>query len=263
MIRHIVAAALVAGVSIVPVSADLRYTMSVMARPSTVASTGPPNPFLAMLGTLVVGTLAPAGGVESTAIIGDAGARFEYDKPYAFVPAGGAMIVHPDGSVIVINPAEKSYWRMTRSSAAAAAPAPSITIERTGTFETIAGVRAERAAVDLRVALPIPKDAAMPGMPADIAITAEAWLADDYKKYAAMASSFSAVLGSPGANPLATAGFPMRTIMRGDLFGAQEIESLVLTIGEVTAPPGTFDVPAGFTEVAPPRGGLPAMTPGR
>jgi hypothetical protein len=172
------------------------------------------------------------------------------------------MIVRADGSVIVINPAEKTYWRMTRPAGAPGAPpAPSIKVERSGTFETIAGVRAERAAVEIRVPLPIPADAAMPGLPADIAIAADAWLADHYKKYAAMALGFSAVMGSPGANPLATAGFPMRTIMRGDLFGGQEIESLVTSISETAAPAGAFDVPSEYTEVPAPRVGLPTPMP--
>jgi hypothetical protein len=210
-----------------------------------------------------VGTLAPPGGVVTTAVVGEQGARFEYDKAYAMVPAGGAMIVRSDGSTIVINPAEKTYWQMPKPDAArAASVASGVKVERTGTFETIAGVRAERAAIDIRVALPIPADAAMPGFPSDIVITGDVWLADEFKKYAAMSSSFSAIAGSLGSNPLASTGFPMRSIMRSELFAGQEIESVVTNVSEIPATAGAFEIPTGFTEVAPPRPSLP-MPPGR
>ena len=64
-------------------------------------------------------------------------------------------------------------------------------------------------------------------------------------------------MGSLGPDALTAAGFPMRSIMRSELFGNQEIESIVTSIGEVTSPAGIFDVPSGFKEVAPPPLGMP------
>jgi hypothetical protein len=260
MIRAIVSAALVVVMGAAPAAAELKYTMAVTARPAAAPAAPPTNPLLSMLGPILVGMLAPGGAVQARAIVGDAGARFEYDKAVALVPAGAAMIVRADGSVFVIQPAEKTYWRVTPPAGAAAAPI--VKVDRQGAFETIAGVRSERAAIHIQVALPLPADAALPGLPSEVAIAGDAWLADQYKKYAALASAFGAMLGAPAARPLASAGFPMRAILRSELFGAQEIETLVTSIEEVDGvPAGTFDVPDGFTEVDPPRPGLPLPLP--
>lgn len=257
MMRQAVLAVLVAVCSSATVSADLRYTMAVTARPSSAPPAAPANPFLNLIAPIIVGLVAPGGSLETRATIGENGARFEYNKPFAMVPAGGAMIVRSDGSVLVINPAEKTYFRIGSAADASGAQPPEVTVERSGTFETIAGVRAERATISVRAVLPL-ADAA-PGLPKDVSFTGETWLADSYGKYAAMALALGPALGAPGQNPLAGAGFPMRSILRGDLFGSQEIESVVTSINEGPAPAGVYDIPAGFTEVDPPRGGLPGL----
>ena len=263
MMRRSVIAALVFSCSVATAWADLRYTMTTTVRPSAVPSTQPVNPMFGVLGPILVSMIAPGGAVEMRAIVSDRGSRYEFDKPYTIVPAGGAMIVMADGSVIVLNPAEKTYWRTPRPAGAPpSVPAPTVKIDRTSAFEEIAGVRAERATIDVRLPVPVSPGMAMPGMPAEISVTGEAWLADQYKKYVTT-SSLSALMGSATANPFANAGFPMRSVMRSDLFAGQQIESVVTNISEAPAPEGAFDVPAGFTEVAPPRMGLPPMGPGR
>jgi hypothetical protein len=51
---------------------------------------------------------------------------------------------------------------------------------------------------------------------------------------------------------LAAEGFMMRSVLRGDMFGDQEIESIVTAVGEITAPSALFEIPPGFTEVPAP-----------
>jgi hypothetical protein len=44
----------------------------------------------------------------------------------------------------------------------------------------------------------------------------------------------------------------MKSILRGDVFGGDELEAVVTSIGETKAPAGAFDIPAGYTEVSAP-----------
>jgi hypothetical protein len=263
MMRRAAAIVLAINCSLVSLSADLKYTMTVTARPSTVAATEPTNPILGLLGPMVVNTIAPPGGVQVTTTIGARASRFEYDKGYTIIPAGGVLIVTTDGTFTVLNPAERTYWKLAKPAGLGAnAVAPVVKVERTGSFETIAGVRAERATIDIRMPLPLPPGTQMPGLPSDVAVTGETWLADQYKKYAAMSAGVTSVMGSLGPDAVAAAGFPMRSIMRSELFGGQEIESIVTSISEADSVPGAFDVPSDYKEVPPPRFGMPGMPMG-
>jgi len=245
------------GLFAAPLGAELKYTMKTEARPSSVQATTPPNPLLTMLSGMVVGAIAPPGGLETTVIVGERGARMEYNKAYTLVPAGGVMIIGPDGSIIVTNPAAKTFWKVPRPDAAAGAGrAPTVSMKPTGEFASIVGVRAERSAVEIRVSLPVP--AGMPGVPTELVMTGDAWLAEQYKKYSVLSAGLFA-MGSVGMDKMASSGLMMRSIMRSDLFGGQEIESVVTSIGEVTVPASLFQVPEGYTETQPPMPTLPNL----
>jgi hypothetical protein len=103
----------------------------------------------------------------------------------------------------------------------------------------------------------------MPGLPSEVTVTGETWLAAEYQKYAALSAGVTSMMGSLGPDVVSTAGFPMRSILRSELFGSQEIESLVTSIRETPAPAGAFDVPSGFKEVPPPTLGMPGLPAGR
>jgi len=260
MIRRVGAIVLAINCSLVSLSADLKYTMTVVARPSTVAASTPANPIWGILGPMVVNTIAPPGGVHVTTTIGEAGSRFEYDKAYTIIPAGGVMIVTPDGMITVLNSTERTYWKMAKPAGLGAnGIAPVVKVDRTGSFETIAGVRSERATINIRVPLPLPPGTQMPGLPSEVTVTGETWLAEQFKKYAAMSAGVTSMMGSLGPDSLTAAGFPMRSIMRSELFGSQEVESVVTTIAETAAPAGAFEVPAGFKEVPAPAFGMPGI----
>lgn len=250
--RGVVAVALL-GVLVAPVRAELKYTMKTEAHPSTVRSATPANPLFTMLSSLVLGMIAPPGGLVATFLVGDRGTRVEYNKAYTVVPAGGAMLMMPDGAVVVIDPATKTYSKIARTDTVStlAGRAPEVNLRRTGTFASIAGVRAERATVDIRVALPVPAGMAMPGLPSDLALAGEAWFADQYKNYSQRSGGLTALGGSAGLEALSNAGFLMRAILRSELFGEQELESVVTEIGEAAVPASSFQIPAGYTEVPP------------
>ena len=133
MMRRVAAIVLAINCSLVSLSADLKYTMAVTARPSTVAATAPSNPIFGLLGPMVVNTIAPPGGVQVTTTIGERASRFEYDKAYTIIPAGGVLIVATDGTMTVLNPAERTYWKMAKPAglgANAAAPVVKVDADR-------------------------------------------------------------------------------------------------------------------------------------
>lgn len=257
MMRCVAAIVVALNCSLASLSADLKYTTAVTSRPSASAPATPTNPIFAIVAPMVINTIAPAGGVQVTTTIGERGSRFEYDKAYAIIPAGGVMIVTPGGTIVVIDPAERTFWKATKPGGFGANLVnPTVKVDRTGTFETIAGVRAERATIDIRVPFPMPPGAQMPGLPSEVTVAGETWIADQYKKYATMTASATSVMGSLGPDALASAGFPMKSIMRSEIFGSQEVESVVTSIAEVDVPAITYEVPEGFREVAPPPFGI-------
>lgn len=255
--RRLVAVMVLMAAIVAPLRADLKYTMKVEARPSTVPSEAPVNPLFAMVGTLVLGMIAPPGGIEMTTTVGATGARIEYSKAYTVVPAGGALLIAPDGSVTVIDPATKTFWKTSRADSAAAAATVNaqVDIKPAGTSATIAGVQAQKSTMTIKVPLPVASGMQMPGMPTDLSVSGEVWLTDKYKNYSPMTAGIGGGLNALGFDKMSAAGFPMRTIMRSDLFAGQEIESIVTTLAEVTVPASTYQVPAGYKEVQPQPGG--------
>jgi len=135
------------------------------------------------------------------------------------------------------------------------------TVARTGEFATVAGVRAERAKLDIRMPLPVPPG--MTGFPTELSISGEAWLAEQYKKYAAVSKTMASTMGAMGLEQMMAIGLPVRSIMRSELFAGKEVESIVTAIAEVTVPASTFEIPAGFTEVPAPMPAMPMPMPGR
>lgn len=242
-----------------PLRAELKYTMHLEAKPSSTPAAAPANPLTAMIGGIVVNTIAPAGGMDMTVTIGDRGARMEYPHAYMVIPAGGVALARPDGTMVVLDPAKRTYWRMAKPdmSMFAAAGGPKVTVTRTGEFGTVSGVRAERATIEIRLPLPLPAGVQAPaGIPTEIVMTGEAWLSQQFKSYAKAAAS---LVGSDvlGLDTIASEGFMMRSVLHGELLGDRELESVVTAIGETDVPASSFDIPAGYTETAVPAVSLP------
>jgi hypothetical protein len=244
------------GFLVAPLKAELRYTMRIHAQPSTVPTAAPANPLVAMIGGVVTSTLAPDGGLELTITTGEKGTRVDYPRAYTIIPAGGATLLRPDGSMVVLDPAKRTYWRMAKPDfAALGGVTPLVTITRTGTSEEIAGVRAERATFEIRMPLPVPPGAALPeGIPTDIRMSGEAWVAPQYKKYSMLSAGLLGGINAFGAETLAAEGLMMRSVLRGELLGNQEVESVITTIAETPVPASLFDIPAGYAEVSSPSG---------
>ena len=110
--------------------------------------------------------------------VGDHGTRVDYAQAYMIVPAGGVTLVTPKGEMIVLDPAKRTFWKMSKPDLSALpGGGPAVTITRTGQTETISGIRAERAMLDIHMPLPVPPGSQLPqGLPSDIAMTGDVWL---------------------------------------------------------------------------------------
>ena len=253
--RLIVMLLLVVGVA-GPASAELTYTMRIEARKSSRPAAPPANPVLAMMGALIVGVMAPPGGLEVVVTVGPRATRVDYAQAYMVVPAGGATIMRADGSMVVLDNTARTYWQTPKAEPALSL-SPVVTSRPAGETMTIAGAAADRRDLEIRLPLPLPAGTGVPeGLPAEMILTGEVWVSSRYKEYGRMTSGLMGALGNIGFDKIAGDGFVLRSVLRGDVFGDQEVESRVTAIGESTVAASTFEIPAGFTEVPMP---MPSM----
>ncbi len=167
------------------------------------------------------------------------------------MPEGGVSLVRPDGSMVVLNGADKTYWTIANPMAGVLGQGlagAKTTFKHTGEYATVAGIRAERVTFEIRMPLPLPAGVPVSaGMPREFVLDGETWLADQFSSYAKMAASLGG-LSAMGFGDLAAEGFMMRSTVHGDILGDQEIESRVTTIGEAPVPASMFEIPAGYHE---------------
>jgi len=97
-------------------------------------------------------------------------------------------------------------------------------------------------------------------MPKEFVINADKWITFQFDdKYHSMLSVAGRMMGlsSPsgaGSDKNSGAGFVMRQILRGSMFGDQEVEMVVTKIAEAPDSKDGWTVPAGFKEVPAPAG---------
>lgn len=240
-------------------NAELKYTMHLELKKTDAAPPQGANALLGMMGDALMKQLVPEGTADIVYVVGEKGARIEFTKAALGQAAGTVHFARPDGTLIVMNPAAKTYWKSTTQAAAAAmhaagVPAPEIAATRTGKFETIAGVTCEVVTFDWKMALPIP-DAARASMPPDFPTTLamsgdSCTTTDQYQKYAEIvAKSASAMLSAIGFDKLALGGIIMRQTM--NMMGV-EMQATVTQMAEEAVPGTLFDIPADYKEVPMP-----------
>jgi hypothetical protein len=219
-------------------------------QPSTVNT--PSDPILESIGRSVGEMVLPGGSIQMTTTVGEYGIRLEWDRGLPGIPAGAAMIYDAaDGSSAVINPAQKTYWRLPPSAVTDLFPAdakPQVTSTKTNEKATIAGVPTEHMTFQIRMPLPAPPGQPRPeGMPAEVTMSGEAWVAGQYTKYLGGAAKLPA-MSALGMDALAQHGLQMRQILRSPVFGARQLETLVTSVSEERVSADLFKVPAGYTE---------------
>jgi hypothetical protein len=250
--RRIVVGIVMAGALAAPLRAELKYTMHLEAHKATVPVTV--DPLLGMAADMIIGMLLPNGPTDTVCTVGDRGVRMESNKPVAGVPEGGYILQKPDGSMFVVDPAKKTYWKLQvrDMSALFGSFDPKVTIKKTTETATIAGIKAEKVQVDVALPVPVPPGVALPpGMPTEIIINQELWTTPQFEKYKGLMSGVMKALGVSGFGGKVTVeGFTLRQIMRGGPYGDQEIEMVITKIAEESVPASTFEIPADYKEVS-------------
>ena len=261
MKRILVTLCLVALVS-ARLSAELKYTMHMEMKKGDAAAAPGTNPMLGMMGDAMMKQLVPDGAADIVYLIGEKGSRIEFTQAAMGQAAGTVNLGRPDGTLIVLNPKEKTYWQTTSQAAMAAMQAagivpPEVTATRTGKFETVAGVKCEVVAFDWKMALPIPEAARAslpPDFPTALTMTGDSCTTtDQYQQYAAIAAKSTSTMGAAmGLDKIAQGGLVLRQTMQMMGF---EMRSSVTQIAEEAAAATAFEIPADYKEVPMPTAG--------
>jgi hypothetical protein len=263
MLRKFLVTLVLAVVGAASLDAELKYTVE-MKQNKIENAPAASNQMLAMMGQQAMQQILPNGTAKMVYVVGANGIRTEFVSGGMGVGAGTVSIMKPNGDVFMLNPAAKTYWKTTISQAAGALAQagvkPEVKVTRTGETATVGGLRTEKVVMDMTIPLPIPPEALSqlpPGFPTSISMQIDNWISvDRYKEYAVMASKGNSILQSFGIDASKVDGITMRALMRADIFGPVEIESLVTQIGEEAVPASMFEVPADYKLVAGPGGGI-------
>jgi hypothetical protein len=242
---------------VAPLQAELRYTMRTEVRKIQVTEVAS-SPF-AFLGELLVKMIAPEGPVDARFLVGDKGARVEVSQTTFTVPAGAVVLRPPGGDIVVLNQAERTYWKLSLLGAADILSQlnPQVTSTRTGEVATIAGAKAERLTFDVTMNVPVPPGFQLPAdFPTTLNASGEMWVADQVVSASALSGALNPLLSLFGLDKLAPTGLVVRQIVRSPLFASYEVEMVATEIGEEAAQPELFQIPAEYREVPAPQLGL-------
>jgi hypothetical protein len=249
--RRTLITTLVTAVCAVPLQADLSYTMRIEVRKAGEATLT--NPALAGLGEALMQALASSGSSESTFAMSDAGtARIEFAEETAAVPKGAVLLRRSDGTRVVLDPAERTYWMLPAVRVGSErSVVPDVSVQRTGEVETIAGVRAERVAYTVRLAgaqgqLP-------PELAAVMVLDGEMWIASAVKTPEAFRVETNPALRALGLDAVVGDGLVVRQIIRGPLLNGYEIESLVTRLDTDPVAPALLAIPVDYSEIPAPQ----------
>ncbi len=261
--HKLIVAICLSSVVTVPLSADLKYTQHMQVQKSGTATEQPANPMIGMMADAVMKQMVPGGEADVVYLVGEKGARIEYMQAAMGQAAGTITLFTPDGTLAVLNPTEKTYWKTTVQAAldgvkGSGVPTPEVTAKRTGQFDTVAGTKCELITFDWKMNLPIPEAARAslpPDFPTTLNMTGDSCTTtDQYQKYAEIvAKGANAMMNAMGLDKIAQGGLVLRQKMQ--LMGF-EMKSTVTQIAEEAAPPNAFEIPADYKEV-------PMPTPGK
>jgi hypothetical protein len=242
-------------------SAELKYTMHMEVKKGETPGAQGTNPMMAMMGDAMMKQLLPAGAADMVYVIGEKGARIEYLQAAMGQPEGTVTLALPDGTLVVLNPKDQTYWKTTTQNAVAtmqaAGIAPQATAKATGQFDTVAGLRCEVVAFEWKMDLPIPESARAsmpPDFPTSLSMSGDSCVVkDQFQKYAELSAknTGSNMMASMGLDKIAQGGIVLRQNMR---MAGVELSSVVTKIGEEDVPAGAFEIPAGYKEVPAPTG---------
>lgn len=271
MRRWLVVGAVVLSVT-APLSAELKVTTKMSVREVPGGEAGG-DMMAQMMAPMMKQMFGGDAGVEMvTTTHEDGRTRIEYKSAFVGLPAGAVILMRTDGTSVGCDPKAGTWWKMPGLADMPADVAglmaqmtPTVTMKKSGQFETVAGLRAERVATTMVMPIPLPPEAAsappelLAMIPREIRMDGDMWVSDRFRQYGkAMAK---ALAGGPmsqmGFDKLMgdVDGLMVKQIMRMSLLPGHEMETLVLSVVEEDTPDSIFDLPAGLKEVPMPQGG--------
>jgi hypothetical protein len=273
MRRFLGSALVLAAVMSVSLSADLKVTskMSVRAVPGAAPAT---DMMSQMMGPMMLQLFGGTAGVEMVQTLNaDGRTRIEYRSAFAGMPAGAVIITRADGTSVGFDAKAGTWWKMpsladmpAEQAAILAQMKPEVTTRKTGQFETVAGFKAEKVTLSMRMPIPLPPEAAqLPAeflamMPREFIFEGDSWVTPQFDKYmkALMKTAMAGPLAQFGFDKLMTdlGGFAVKQVMRMNLLAGYEMETVVISAVEEAVPASAFDVPAGLKEVPMPTPGI-------
>jgi hypothetical protein len=205
----------------------------------------------------------PEGSVEMEFVTDGQSVRTELHGPMSGLPKG-SVVVFPTGQPAgyVLNPAEKTYFvlrppQLPPMPPGTSLPKPAVSVKPSGTFETIAGLQAEKINMSWSMPMPLPPGAEVqPGMPKDISMEYENWCVRDITMPAAVMRLMNGAEQSMqglGLEAFTKAcPFAVRSRMRMSTMPGVDLLSEVTSLRRDTPSPDLFKLPAGYTEVPSP-----------
>jgi hypothetical protein len=259
-VKNLFAALVITSIVSTPLRAELKYTMHMEIK-RAAGPAQPTNPMIGIMGDAVMKQMVPDGAADLVYLVGDKAARVEYQQAAMGLPAGTINLLTPDGTMVILNPSEKTYWKTSTTETlakmkAAGVALPEVTAKRTGQFDTVAGAKCEVVTFDWKMALPIPEAARAtlpPDFPSTIAMTGDSCVTfDAYKQYADVINKgANAMMAAMGFDKIAQGGFPLRQTLS---MNGLEMRTTVSQISEESAPEHAFEIPGDYKEVPTPLG---------
>lgn len=251
-----------------PLGAELKVTSKMWAKP-VAGAPGGNDMMAAMVGPMLTQMYGGAEGVEMTITINEDGRmRTDYVNAFAGMPAGAVVIMRADGTSVGYDAAAKTWWKMLDPSSMPgmsemmAQMKPEVSTKRTGEFATVAGFKAERLTMNMRMAIPMPPGAenlppeVLAMIPKEIKVDGDMWVAGVHAKY--MKSMAKAISQGPMAGMGIEKmlgdlqGLTVRQVTRMSMLTGYELETLVSKAVEEDVADSVFDLPTGFKEIPMP-----------
>ena len=271
MKQRTLAAVLLAVVGAVPLSAQstggMRYVMK-MELQQVDNSKPAANSLAAMAVAQIKQGMLPEGGAEMEFLTDGQSVRTELRSAMGNMPKGAVILYlagQTDGLVLI--PANKTYYVLKVPEAPVLSPGvkmpkPEITVKPTGTFETIAGHKAERILIAWRMPMPIPEGVQVrPGIPTELTMDIDDWCTTDVKIPTGATRLMSGITQSmPGLGVeelMKACPFAMRSTMRMSILPGYAIVSNVISTSDESPAAELFKVPVDYKQVAAPVGRTP------
>lgn len=264
--RRMFASLLVLVALVAPLSAELKVTSKMSLR--QVPGAAPATDMMSqMMAPMMIQAFGGTAGVEMVTISHEDGrTRIEYKSAFQGMPVGSVVLTRADGTSVGFDAKAGTWWKIPgmadlppEAAAVMAEMKPEITTKKTGQFETIAGQRAEKVTMSLRMPIPMPAEvpAEMRAMlPEAFIFEGDTWIAGTFSKYTkAMAKSMSTgAMSQFGFDKLMAdlQGLPVKQVMRMNMLAGYEMETLVLSVVEEDMPDTVFDLPTGLKEIPMP-----------